>query len=163
MKHLEPDEREPERALCDDLGLRRLSAEPHGTERSLQRIERNMMERIDRPASRLRALALATPARVAGTFLLGGLALGAGTVVALDQLGLSVVHIGGEEYVQVETPNPGERVLLPVAPGEGQGLIDVIEGGGMLLGLPNAPVEPPSIEDPPSVEVPLRAEEPRER
>lgn len=122
---------------ADDLGLdlRALHSEPVGLELSLERIERNVMDRIERPASKLRALVFATPARIAGICLLGGLAVGASTVVALEQMGLSVVHSDGEEYVRIADPSGATRALLPVETGEGAGLVHRLESGSSLLSL----------------------------
>lgn len=127
---------------ADDLGLRRLHAEPTGSAQSLSRIERNVMQRIESPVSRVRAFALATPARVAGTFLLGGLAAGAGTVATLSQLGISVLHVGEQEYVHVDGETAGEHVLLPVETGAGAGLVDLLQTGSSLLTLEEEPALP---------------------
>lgn len=119
--------------LDDSVGLRRLNIEPIGSQASLNRIERSLMQRIDRPVSRLRALAVTNPAGVLAVCLVGGVAFGASAVVALDQFGISIVRSGDQEYLSVPAPDTRERALLPVESGEGQELVQRLQAGSRLL------------------------------
>lgn len=132
----------------EDLGLRCLHTEPRGSDVILHSIQRTTMQRIERPSSRVRALLFATPARIAGFFLVSGLAVGASTAFWLDHFGVSVVHSDGQEYVQVDGPSGSGRALLPVDAGQGADLAGRLASGSRLLTLDGAANErtPPAAE-----------------